>query len=361
MHYNQGFGEMLQCLLKGNGVPMILGIETSCDDTSAAIVRTDGYVIGNLLINQDEVHRPFGGIVPEIASRNHTFYLLNLIERLLEESRLGWKDIGGIAVTNRPGLLGSLLVGVITAKTLSLAKNKPFVGVHHLEGHIMAPFLSDEKHKAPLFFKDPFLALVVSGGHTALYRVNKFGNYNVLGETIDDAAGEAFDKFAKMLNLGYPGGAVIDRKAQSGNISRYNFPRGLGKEDNLNFSFSGLKTSALLQLEKMSDDEKSKNISDLCASYQEAIVDSLMIKVRKALKLYSLNKVIVTGGVSANSRLRFCIEKLAEESIEVVIPPLKFCTDNAAMIAYAGLKRMEANEFSDLSLTVSARSELGHV
>lgn len=337
----------------------VLGIETSCDDTSAAVVRADGFVVKSLLASQDDLHRPFGGIVPEIASRNHTFHLLPLIDQALTESQMGWTDIDGISVTNRPGLLGSLLVGVVTAKTLALTKEKPFIGIHHLEGHIAAPFLSDEKHQAPSFWTEPFLALVVSGGHTALYRVTGFGRYTLLGETIDDAAGEAFDKFAKMLGLGYPGGAIIDHNAKSGDVKKFNFPRGLSKDDNLNFSFSGLKTAALLQLQKLN--QEPKPIADLCASYQEAIVESLMVKVRKALISEKLKKIVVTGGVSANSRLRFCIEQLKNEGIDVAIPPTRYCTDNAAMIAYAGLRRMSNKEFSNLDLGVFARSELGHV
>lgn len=337
----------------------VLGIETSCDDTSAAIIRDDGFVMASAISSQDDVHRPFGGIVPEIASRNHTHFLLNLVESAFQKSKLNWSDISGIGVTNRPGLLGSLLVGVVTAKSLALAYKIPFIGIHHLEGHIMAPFLRDDIYQPPHFWETPFLALVVSGGHTSIFKVEKFGSYKLLGETIDDAAGEAFDKFAKMLNLGYPGGAVIDRLSKEGDARAYAFPRGLIKEDSLNFSFSGLKTAALLQLNKMNDEEKNKNLKNLCSSFQEAIVDALVTKVEKALRQENINKVIVTGGVSANSRLRQRMEEMVKKhSIECLIPPLRYCTDNAAMIGYAGLKHLDRKERSDLQMGVFARSDL---
>lgn len=334
----------------------VLGIETSCDDTSCAIIDENGFVRAMLSANQDAVHRPFGGIVPEIASRNHTMVLLPLLNKVLEKANLKLSDITGIAATNRPGLLGSLLVGMVTAKTLSLSLGIPWIGVHHIEGHLMAPFLSDETYKAPTDWKFPFLSLVVSGGHTSLFKVLEFGKYELLGATIDDAAGEAFDKFAKMAGLGYPGGVEVDKLAQKGKRDFHAFPRALIKEDNYQFSFSGLKTSAQRLLSEMSKEDIEKNLENLCASYQEAIVDVLFEKTMKAAREHKIKHVTVTGGVSANSRLR---EKFQTESkISVAIPPLRFCTDNAAMIGLTGLRYLEKGLFSDLNTGVFARASI---
>ena len=334
----------------------VLGIETSCDDTSCAVVDKDGFVLAMLSANQDSVHKPFGGIVPEIASRNHTVTLLPLVDQVLKKANLTIDDIDGIAATNRPGLLGSLLVGMVTAKTLSLSLNKPWIGVHHIEGHLMAPFLNDETYKAPTDWKFPFLSLVVSGGHTSLFKVLEFGKYELLGATIDDAAGEAFDKFAKMAGLGYPGGVQVDNLAKKGKRDAYAFPRALIKEDNYQFSFSGLKTSAQRTLNELGEEKAKANIEDLCASYQEAIVDVLFEKTMKAAREHKIKHVTVTGGVSANSRLR---EKFQSESkITTAIPPLRFCTDNAAMIGLTGLKYLNKGLFSDLNTGVFARASI---
>lgn len=334
----------------------VLGIETSCDDTSCAVVDENGFVKAMLSANQDSVHRPFGGIVPEIASRNHTMTLLPLVDQVLKKANLTIEDIDGVAATNRPGLLGSLLVGMVAAKTLSLSLNKPWIGVHHIEGHLMAPFLNDETYKAPTEWKYPFLSLVVSGGHTSLFKVLEFGKYELLGATIDDAAGEAFDKFAKMAGLGYPGGVQVDKLSQTGKRDAYKFPRALITEDNFDFSFSGLKTSAQRILSDMKEDEMKSNIESLCASYQEAIVEVLFEKTMKAARKHKIKHVTVTGGVSANSRLR---EKFqSEKSISVAIPPLRFCTDNAAMIGLTGLKYLEQGKFSDLNTGVFARASI---
>ena len=335
----------------------VLGIETSCDDTSCAIVDHKGFVKAVVYANQDSVHKPFGGIVPEIASRNHSAHLLPMIDATLKKANLKMDDISGIAVTNRPGLLGSLLVGVVTAKSLALALKKPFIGVHHIEGHIMAPFLSDETYSAPAHWQWPFLSLVVSGGHTSLFKVSEFGNYKLLGATIDDAAGEAFDKFAKMVGLGYPGGVQVDKLSQSGNVKAFEFPRALIRENNFDFSFSGLKTAAHRVLESLGAEEVQKRLSDLCASYQEAIVDVLFDKTMRAAREHNISCVSVTGGVSANTRLR---EKfLSAKDVQVAIPPLRFCTDNAAMIALTGMKYLEKGVSSNQTLGALARAELG--
>ncbi|MCB0406988.1 MAG: tRNA (adenosine(37)-N6)-threonylcarbamoyltransferase complex transferase subunit TsaD [Bdellovibrionales bacterium] len=335
----------------------VLALETSCDDTSVAIVRHDGFVEKVLSADQDLVHEPFGGVVPEIASRNHTLQVLPLVEKCLNESTIKWEAIDGIAVTSRPGLVGSLIVGLVTAKTLSLTQGIPFLGVNHLEGHLLAPFLKDNEFSPPDEFAFPYVALAISGGHTQLYWVESHGKYRVLGKTLDDAAGEAFDKFAKLVGLGFPGGVAVDRLAKSGKRDRFHFPRALIHEKNLNFSFSGLKTAAQNEIAKMSEKQIQGEIQNLCASYQEAIVDALMNKLGKAVEQMGARRAIVTGGVSANSRLREVVSSWAQsKSLQVVIPPIRYCTDNAAMIGYAGILRFNRGEFSEATLAPSPRS-----
>ncbi len=335
-------------------IERVLSIETSCDDTSVAIVESDGRVLFCESANQDLAHKPFGGIVPEIAGRNHTEHLLPLVEKAMTESKITWDKIDGLVVTSRPGLVGSLLVGVVTIKAMALARQLPFLGVNHLEGHILAPFLKDDKYQPPLGFDFPFVALAVSGGHSSLYHVSGFGQYEVIGRTIDDAAGEAFDKFAKMVGLGFPGGAHVDRLAKKGNAEAYTFPRALAGDDNFDFSFSGLKSAAQRLVQSMSPEDVTQNIENLCASYQEAIVDVLIKKLEMTLKKTKLKRFIITGGVSANSRLRECAQVLGDRiGAQWVVPPIRYCTDNAAMIGYAGIQRMNRGERSDSSLGVS--------
>lgn len=334
---------------------MILGIETSCDDTSVAVLSLDGEVKGLLSANQDAAHRPFGGVVPEVASRQHTETLLPLIEKVFTESGCGWTQITGIAVTSRPGLIGSLLVGVVTAKTLSLARGIPFVGVNHIEGHLLAALLRDGSYGPPVGFDFPFLGLAVSGGHTHLFACEAPGNYRLLGHTVDDAAGEAFDKFAKMLRLGFPGGVQVDRLGSSGDPQAFQFPRALLHEDNLNFSFSGLKTAGMRALETVSPQHLEGRKADLCASYQEAIVEVLIEKLKRASARTGLKNWTVTGGVSANSRLRAQAADAAKAAgANLALPPLRYCTDNAAMIALAGLYKIKAGEHSKQNLSPSA-------
>lgn len=337
----------------------MLSIETSCDDTSVALVSEDRFVLCCLTASQDLAHEPFGGIVPEIASRNHTAHILPLIDEAFKKTNLSWEHILGIGVTNRPGLVGSLIVGLVTAKSLAIMENKPFLGVHHIEGHIMAPFLSDDKHEGAQFYNEKFVALVVSGGHTQLYLVEGFGHYQTLGETIDDAAGEAFDKFAKMLGLPYPGGIQVDKLAKLGNKTAYKFPKPLLKEDNYHFSFSGLKSAAQRLLEKMTEEEIEKNKADLCASYQQVIVDVLAFKLEKAIRLSGAKSFVVTGGVSANSGLRAAAENIAEKTgAQLALAPLRYCTDNAAMIGIVALLRLSRGEQSSQDLGPQPRASL---
>lgn len=327
----------------------VLAIETSCDDTSVSIVNHEGRVLSLCSAHQDLVHKPFGGVVPEIAGRNHTLNILPLVSLCLEEAALSWDEIDGIVVTSRPGLLGSLIVGLVTAKSLALAKGLPFLGVNHLEGHLLAPFLKDNSYAPPDDFSFPFVALAVSGGHTHLYWVEKFGSYHVLGQSLDDAAGEAFDKFAKMLGLPFPGGVQVDKWAQKGgNPSAFSFPRPMLREKNLKMSFSGLKASARRLISKMSERERELKKADLCASYQEAICDVLIGKLDAALRQCGASRAVITGGVSANSRLRFWGEKWAKENqYQLLVPPIRYCTDNAAMIGYVGIQRLNRGEVSN--------------
>ncbi len=334
---------------------MILALETSCDDTSVALLDANGVVRSLVSVNQDSAHRPFGGVVPEVASRAHTENLLPLVEEAFRQAALTWKDVEAVAVTSRPGLIGSLLVGVVTAKTLAMVKNVALVDVNHIEGHLLAALLKDEHYSPPKEFGFPYLALAVSGGHTHIFRVDGAGRYTLLGRTIDDAAGEAFDKFAKMMRLGFPGGVRVDEGAKGGDVKAFKFPRGLYHEDNLNFSFSGLKTAALRQLESMSESERQARLADLCASYQEASVDVLVHKVERAAELTGLKNWTVTGGVSANSRLRARItESALKHGAVIALPPLRYCTDNAAMIGLAGLLKFKAGHRASQDLSPAA-------
>lgn len=329
----------------------VLSVETSCDDTSVAIVDHSAKVLTQVSFTKDLDHAKYGGIVPEIASRNHTFALLPLIEEAFKKSQLTWSDIDGLAVTNRPGLIGALIVGLVTVKTLSMIHNKPFIGVNHLEGHLLAPFLNDEQYQPAFSFGNPYIALAVSGGHTTIYLVKGLGDYVVLGATQDDAAGEAFDKFGKMMGFEFPGGVQVDRQSAGGNISQYAFPRSMIHEDTLNMSFSGLKSAAHRLLKDLSSEKIESDKAHLCASFQEAIVDVLLSKLEKAAVLHKVQHIVVTGGVSANSRLRFRVEELAKKKKwHLAIPPLRYCTDNAAMIGLVGMLRLKAGERSNLDL-----------
>lgn len=336
-----------------------LAIETSCDDTSVALVNSDGFVRGCVSASQDLQHRPFGGIVPEVAGRAHAESLVPLIDNLLRKSGVAWSEIGSISVTNRPGLLGSLLVGVVTAKSLSLVFGKPLIGVNHLEGHLFAPFLSDDHHSPSEPLSYPFVSLAVSGGHTSMYLVRGLGNYEILGTTRDDAAGEAFDKFAKALGLGFPGGVEVDRLSKGGDPHAFHFPQGMMQEGELNFSYSGLKSSAQRMIESMPLEEKRRRISDLCSSFQEQLAAGLVEKLDRAVRRSGVSLVSITGGVSANSALRrLSAEWAQQKQLRLVSPPLRYCTDNAAMIGYVGLMLLKSGQRSDQKLAPSPEGSI---
>ncbi len=324
---------------------MLLAIETSCDETGVALFSKEGKLIKHLLYSQVALHSPFGGIVPEIASRKQLEVLSPLTKRLLEESRVRIKELKAVAVTFGPGLIGSLLVGVSFAKALSFALKIPLIAVDHLQAHVSAIFL--EKN---LDF--PFIGLLVSGGHTAIFLVNSFEDFVLLGHTRDDAVGEAFDKIAKLLGLGYPGGPIISKLAEKGDRKAINFPRPLLEEDTLDFSFSGLKTAVLNFLKKVS----FYKIEDVCACFEEAVCEVLVEKTVKASLKYQINRIVVAGGVAANKRLREVFsEKATTQGLNVFFPSPKFCTDNAAMIGVLGYYKFRKKEFVSLEEEPYAR------
>ncbi len=328
---------------------LILGVETSCDDTAAAILHGTR-ILASIVSSQDDVHGDFGGVVPELASRHHIQNVLPIVDTALHQAGVRLEQLDGIAVTCGPGLVGSLLVGVCVAKALAMAKNLPLIGVNHLEGHLLAVLLEQE-------VDFPFLCLLVSGGHTALYAARTWGEYQRLGATRDDAAGEAFDKAAKMLGLGYPGGRVIDNIARRGNPTALRFPRAHLKTGKYDFSFSGIKTS--LRQFLGSPERIGREDADIAASYQEAVVDMLVTTTLRAARELELKRIVIAGGVSANSRLRHRMTEEGEQGgMRVFLPPLKLCTDNAAMIAFAGAWRLADGQRASLALNASATLRL---
>ena len=329
----------------------VLGIESSCDETGIAIYDDQQGILSHQLYSQVKLHADYGGVVPELASRDHVRKTLPLIQAALAESGCTAADIDGIAYTAGPGLVGALLVGATIGRSLALAWNKPAVAVHHMEGHLLAPMLEDH---APEF---PFLALLVSGGHTLLVRVDGIGRYQILGESIDDAAGEAFDKTAKLLGLDYPGGALLSKMAESGTPGRFVFPRPMTDRPGLDFSFSGLKTFAANTIRAQGTDAQTK--ADIAHAFQCAVVDTLAIKCKRALKETGLKRLVMAGGVSANRQLRAQLAQMMTElGGEVFYPRPEYCTDNGAMIAYAGLQRLKAGHTVGLELSVQPRWSL---
>ena len=326
----------------------VLGIETSCDETGIAVYDSEGGLLAHALHSQVDMHAVYGGVVPELASRDHVRRIFPLIQAVFKDAHIAAGDIDGIAYTAGPGLIGALLTGVTVGRSLAYGWGVPAVGVHHMEAHLLAPLL--EAHP-PQF---PFVALLVSGGHTQLVQVNQPGDYKLLGESMDDAAGEAFDKTAKLLGLRYPGGPALSALAESGRSAIYHFPRPMTGKPGLDFSFSGLKTHALLTLEKAPGDRQSR--ADIARAFVDAVVETLVIKCRRALEETGLRTLVAAGGVSANRQLREQLVSLARDmGGAVYFPRMEFCTDNGAMIAYAGYLRLKAGHQEPLSFSAQAR------
>jgi N6-L-threonylcarbamoyladenine synthase len=327
---------------------LLLTIESSCDETSAAVVRDGREVLSNVVASQVDVHALYGGVVPELASRKHMEAVAVVVDDALRKAGAGLADIEGIAVTRGPGLVGALLVGLSMAKGMALSLEIPLVGVHHMEGHILAPLLEQQ---VPF----PYLALAVSGGHTHLYRVDGIGKYRILGRTLDDAAGEAFDKVSKLLGLGYPGGAIIDRLAADGNPKAFDFPRPLLKKPNFDFSFSGIKTALLYYVQSQEGPIQGDHLCDVAASFQQAVIEVLCEKTLRAAKETGLERIVVAGGVACNKGLRRLMEQKATMAgFRAFFPSPSLCADNAAMLGVAGDAYLEGGCVADLNLNARA-------
>jgi tRNA N6-adenosine threonylcarbamoyltransferase len=329
----------------------VLGIETSCDDTGVAVYDATRGLLAHRLYSQTPIHAEYGGVVPELASRDHVHKLLPLVKAVMAQAQCAPADIGGVAYTAGPGLAGALLVGAAVGRALAYAWRIPAIGVHHMEGHLLSPMLEAER---PAF---PFLALLVSGGHTLLADVRDVGDYVVLGESLDDAVGEAFDKTAKLLGLGYPGGPAIAGAARDGRPGRFTFPRPMTEKPGLDFSFSGLKTAIVNAVDGQDLDQQF--IADIAHGFQEAAVDTLVIKCRRALAGSGHQRLVVAGGVSANELLRARMAEMAHtQNVRVYYPRPEFCTDNGAMIAYTGYLRLSAGQHADLAFGAQPRWEI---
>ncbi|OCG22135.1 MULTISPECIES: tRNA (adenosine(37)-N6)-threonylcarbamoyltransferase complex transferase subunit TsaD [unclassified Gilliamella] len=336
----------------------ILGIETSCDETGIAIYDDINGLLANQLYSQIKLHADYGGVVPELASRDHIRKTVPLIQAALKEANLLPADIDGVAYTAGPGLIGALMVGASIGRSLAYAWDVPAVAVHHMEGHLLAPMLEDNP---PEF---PFVALLVSGGHTQLISVTGIGQYQLIGESIDDAAGEAFDKTAKLLGLDYPGGAKLSKLAEQGNGNRFHFPRPMTDRPGLDFSFSGLKTAAANIIHQYSDNHiiDAQTQADIARAFEDALVDTLVIKSRRALDQTGFKNLVIAGGVSANRTLRNRLTELMHQRKgQAYYPRLEFCTDNGAMIAYAGMIHLKAGKHSDLAINVRPRWPLSEL
>ncbi len=326
----------------------VLGIETSCDETGIAIYDSKAGLLAHNLYSQVKLHEEYGGVVPELASRDHVRRVLPLIRQTVEAAKTELKSLDAIAYTAGPGLMGALLVGTATGRSLAYSLSIPAIGVHHMEAHLLAPMLEED---VPEY---PFLALLVSGGHTLIVNVSGAGQYEVLGESVDDAAGEAFDKTAKLLGLPYPGGPVLSALAEKGDSKRFHFPRPMTDRPGLDFSFSGLKTFAMNTVKAAADDEQTR--ADIARAFVDAVVDTFVIKCRRAIKETGLKRLIVAGGVSANTQLRAgLIELMDGVNGKAYFPRTEFCTDNGAMIAYAGYLRIKAGQTESLNFQANPR------
>lgn len=326
----------------------VLGIETSCDETGAAIYDAEKGLLGHTLYSQVEMQAEYGGVVPELAARDHVRKTIPLIEEVVKKCNLTLRDIQGVAYTAGPGLAGALMVGATIGRSIGFALGVPTIGVHHMEGHLLAPMLEENP---PAF---PFVALLVSGGHTQLVRVAGIGDYQILGDTLDDAVGEAFDKTARLMGLGYPGGAALAALAEQGDPTRFDFPRPMTDRPGLDFSFSGLKTFALNTVKKFGLENQTK--ADIACAFQKAVVETLVIKCRRALRLTGWKNLVVAGGVGANKQLRASLQAMVEqEDGAVFFPRHEFCTDNGAMIAYVGCQRLMRGEHDGLAIQVHPR------
>tara|TARA_R100000005_G_scaffold71393_1_gene38891 strand:- start:8147 stop:9217 length:1071 start_codon:yes stop_codon:yes gene_type:complete len=333
---------------------IVLGLESSCDETAAAVVTGDKRILANVVRSQNDAHAPFGGVVPEIAARAHVTEMDRLIDQAMTEAGVSYGELSGVAATAGPGLIGGVLVGLMTAKAIASVAGVPLIGVNHLEGHALTARLTDD-------VDFPYLLLLVSGGHSQLLIVEGVGRYRRLGTTIDDAVGEAFDKTAKMLGLGFPGGPAVERAAKAGDAARFAFPRPMKGREGCNFSFSGLKTAVRQAREKLGDAATDQDIADLAAGFQAAAVDSLMDRVAHALEIFTESHgaggaLVVAGGVAANQYLKTALTALSEaRGVRLVVPPPRLCTDNGAMIAWAGVERLNAGYSDPLDLAAKAR------
>jgi N6-L-threonylcarbamoyladenine synthase len=334
---------------------LVLGVETSCDETAVAVVAQGRQILSNVISTQIAIHQKFGGVVPEIASRKHVETILPVLEEALQQAGIHFGDLWGVSVTNGPGLVGGLLVGLTAAKALAYGAGLPLIGVNHVEGHIHANILAHHD------LEPPFICLIVSGGHSDLVIVRDFGRYEILGRTRDDAAGEAFDKVAKFLGLGYPGGPLIDVLSRKGDPTAVDFPRAMLNEPNFDFSFSGLKTAVINHIHNLEQRGKEIAIAHIAASFQRAVVHVLVAKTLAAANAYGMKQVVLSGGVAANSELRKTLESQGRaHGYQVYYPPLELCTDNGAMIASAGYFRLKRGETSPWDLNVVPGLRLGN-
>ena len=333
----------------------VLGLESSCDETAAAVVNGDGVILSNVVLSQIEEHRPYGGVVPEIAARAHITHMDRLIKQALEEAKCGFGDLSAVAATSGPGLIGGVMIGMMTGKAIAAAKDIPFMGVNHLEGHALTVRMTDK-------VKFPYILLLVSGGHCQILVVKGVGDYQRLGTTIDDAAGEAFDKTAKILGLSYPGGPAVEDAAKLGDETRFALPRPLKGKPGCNFSFSGLKTAVRREVEKLGDEINQQDMYDLAASFQRALCDSILDRMARALDLYleqypnGPHILVVAGGVAANRFLKSHLSCICDpKGFYIIAPPPNLCTDNGAMIAWVGVERLKLGMIDELDIAARAR------